>query len=129
MKLKIIYFVGTILISSLAKAQIIPWLDRDSSKTYHELKLKNGFDNPISGWTESTIFNDSVSFRTFLDSVSEMKAWPSIDFDKYQVGLYSYCAQCTAHCRHGRFNHDVCHRNACMFTTAYYTQDRRKREE
>lgn len=128
MKLKIIYFVCCILISNTLHAQIL-LLKMDSTRVYYDMKLKDRLYNPFSEWSSNTIFNDSVSFHVFFDSVSAMKERPIIDFKKYQVGLDSYCAQCEAHCNHDKYDHNVCHRNSCSYTTVYYTQERSRRED
>ena len=50
---------------------------------------------------------------------------PVIDFSKYELVMYSACAQCLAFCHHDEGN-TSCHRNACNFREAWFIREKKK---
>lgn len=63
--------------------------------------------------------NGADSFTLHLIKKYQQDSIPSFDFDQYNLIIYSACAQCLAHCKHGQ-GQESCHRNACFFRHTWF---------
>jgi hypothetical protein len=60
-------------------------------------------------------------YRSMVAHLSD--SLPTIDFNKYELVLYSACAQCLANCHHDKGD-PSCHRNVCVFTNAWFVREK-----
>lgn len=124
----ILLFFNLFLISGL-HAQRSFFFNNDTTKIFYECKINAPFNSEFVNVLNKTIFHDSVSFYSFMDTLIDKNEMPSIDFRTHQVGFKVYCSFCKKACFHDFYEGSECHRNACDYQFRIYAQRKNRREE
>jgi hypothetical protein len=91
----------------------------NSDSFYH--KIFSSYNQTKESLAHYEGSKDDWQYKTLVSHLSD--SLRSIDFNKYELVLYSACAQCLANCHHDKGN-PSCHRNVCVFTNAWFLREK-----